>query len=721
MELTLDQALQKGVEAHKAGKAEEADRYYTAILKANPKHPDANHNMGVLAAGVGKVEQALPFFKTALEGNPNIAQYWLSYIDALIKLGRLDDAKAVSEQAKSNGAKGDGFDQLELRLNTSSVEVKNQTQEDIPTPPNILDELKLDQALKVARKKVRDGMREEAKRIYKDILKKFPKNKNALDGIKTLASKALANMSEMQEPPGHQLQSLVNLYTQGQYQQALTQASQLLKDFSSSINLYNIIGAANKGLGKLEKAIEAYTKVISIKPDFADAYNNMGNALKEQGKPDEAIDAYTKALSIQPNFADAYNNMGIVLQGQGKPDEAIDAYTKALSIQPDFADAYNNMGVILQGQGKPDEAIDAYNKAFSLKPDYAEAYNNMGVVLQGQGKPDEAIDAYTKALSIQPDFADAYNNMGNALKEQGKPDEAIDAYTKALSIQPNFADAHNNITELLKVYAYNSNETHSIFKIDSKIKQLSSRLISAKSNKEIIKYLVEGLSYISVDECKFKTPLSQIYKRNSVDLNCKRHKKIFDTKNIIPEFCFGCFKVQVEVPQFIDLVKLTSLFYKIDFVEDLTRKTFVELRPNIPGHYKGLIYCSGLDQAEVVRHLLDSSLDEIVGKKILSKIKRGCSEYSLEFPDYGKIDDISEGTMNFPKEWKQFEEKFDQKKLIEPIKNTPSSLAEFCLSDFYILQKWIDYAKGIGDRSIETFNDVPIIFKDIYEQAKRRA
>ena len=35
MELTLDQALQKGVEAHKAGKAQEADRYYTAILEVN--------------------------------------------------------------------------------------------------------------------------------------------------------------------------------------------------------------------------------------------------------------------------------------------------------------------------------------------------------------------------------------------------------------------------------------------------------------------------------------------------------------------------------------------------------------------------------------------------------------------------------------------------------------------------------------------------------------
>ena len=85
MELTLDQALKKGVEAHKAGQVQEADRYYTAILKAQPKHPDANHNMGVLAVDVGKVEAALPFFKTALEVDKTVVQYWLSYIDALIK------------------------------------------------------------------------------------------------------------------------------------------------------------------------------------------------------------------------------------------------------------------------------------------------------------------------------------------------------------------------------------------------------------------------------------------------------------------------------------------------------------------------------------------------------------------------------------------------------------------------------------------------------------
>ena len=117
MELTLDQALQRGVEAHKAGKPQEADQYYTAILKANPKHPDANHNMGVLAVGVGKVTEALPFFKTAIGANPDIAQYWLSYINALIKLDQMDEAKAVFDQAKSNLPKCIDLQKFEQKLN----------------------------------------------------------------------------------------------------------------------------------------------------------------------------------------------------------------------------------------------------------------------------------------------------------------------------------------------------------------------------------------------------------------------------------------------------------------------------------------------------------------------------------------------------------------------------------------------------------------------------
>ena len=103
MELTVDQALQQGVAAHKEGKLQDAERLYRAILQAQPNHPDANHNLGVLAVAVGKPIEAIPLFKLALETNSQVEQFWLSYIDALITLERFDEAKRVLAEGEKSG------------------------------------------------------------------------------------------------------------------------------------------------------------------------------------------------------------------------------------------------------------------------------------------------------------------------------------------------------------------------------------------------------------------------------------------------------------------------------------------------------------------------------------------------------------------------------------------------------------------------------------------
>ena len=119
MELTLDQALQKGVEAHKAGQLQEADRYYTAILKAHPKHPDANHNIGLIAVELGRTIDSLPFFEMAIKENPKIVQYWLSYINVLIKLDRIYEAEAAFSEAINKGIKEKDIYQIKQKIKSS--------------------------------------------------------------------------------------------------------------------------------------------------------------------------------------------------------------------------------------------------------------------------------------------------------------------------------------------------------------------------------------------------------------------------------------------------------------------------------------------------------------------------------------------------------------------------------------------------------------------------
>ena len=121
MELKLDEILQKGIDAYGAGQVPEAERLFDQILRSQPDHPDANHKMGKLAFGEDRVEEALAYFKIALIADPNEGEYWLNYIDALLELNKLDDAKAVFDQARHRGASGEAFDLIGKRLSEPNV------------------------------------------------------------------------------------------------------------------------------------------------------------------------------------------------------------------------------------------------------------------------------------------------------------------------------------------------------------------------------------------------------------------------------------------------------------------------------------------------------------------------------------------------------------------------------------------------------------------------
>ena len=166
----------------------------------------------------------------------------------------------------------------------------------------------------------------DAKAVLDQAKRKGAQGYNFDQTEKRLSSSNSANFNA-QEPSQQQLQSLISLHKKGQYQESKNQSLQLLKKFSGSVTLYNILGAANHSLGNLDAAVEAFQKALSIMPNYSDAYSNMGVTLEEQGKLDEAIAAYSKALSIKPDYAEAHINIGNVLKKQGKLDEAIEAAT----------------------------------------------------------------------------------------------------------------------------------------------------------------------------------------------------------------------------------------------------------------------------------------------------------------------------------------------------------------------------------------------------------
>jgi protein O-GlcNAc transferase len=190
------------------------------------------------------------------------------------------------------------------------------------------------------------------------------------------AHKLSESSTNPQDPPSDQLQAIISIFTQGQLQQALSDASQMLEKFPNSAVLYNIAGASNAGLMQFDAAIDKYKQSLKIKPDYAKAYNNMAIALNAKGDSEAAVDSCKQALKLEPDYADAYNNMGIALNDKGDPEAAIDSYKQAIRIKPHDAEVYNNMGVALVEKGELNAGIKSYEMALGIKPDYQDALVN---------------------------------------------------------------------------------------------------------------------------------------------------------------------------------------------------------------------------------------------------------------------------------------------------------------------------------------------------------
>ena len=150
-------------------------------------------------------------------------------------------------------------------------------------------------------------------------------------------------------PTQEQLQTIFNLYELGKFNDVLIKVDVTIKLFPNSDILYNIRGATNAALGRINIANSNYSHAIKLNPDNAGAHNNMANNLKAQGKLEAAIRSYKEAVRIFPRYAQAYYNMGNAFQEKENHTEAIKNYGEALTIKPDFVEAYKNLAHVLKG------------------------------------------------------------------------------------------------------------------------------------------------------------------------------------------------------------------------------------------------------------------------------------------------------------------------------------------------------------------------------------
>ena len=286
---TMDQIFKSAVARHQAGHLADAGILYREVLQAQPHHPEANHNLGVVAVQLHKPEAGLPFFIAALEVDPTGRQYWVSYIDALLQAEHVDDARQILAFAQQQGLQGDQVDELITRLDALSsadaeayfirgIELKSQ------------------------------GKLEAAADCYRHAVKSNPEFAAAYYNL------------------GNVLKDL------GQLDPAAENYRHALRLIPHNAMVHSNLGAVLQEAGRSDEAELSYRRALNVEPNYADAHYNLGITLQTLNRPNEAETCYHRALLIKPDFVDALNSLASLLNQQGNATAALDLIKQSLQI-----------------------------------------------------------------------------------------------------------------------------------------------------------------------------------------------------------------------------------------------------------------------------------------------------------------------------------------------------------------------------------------------------
>lgn len=257
------QLYHSALNLQQAGKWRKASRLYQQLLALAPDHPQANHNLGLIALDQHQLDEGLALLKKALNAAPQESILWISYLQELMRANKPDVASEVLLQARQSGLSDPALDHIEHQLQTL-----NQQPSDI-------------EEQRVAEKLLQQEY-EVAKQSLIDLTQRYPQ---WLNGWKMLSD----------------VQMLLQ-------EDATMAARHALALNAKDAREHCYYGLVLKKQGRLREAAEAFSKAVSLDPNYAVAHNNLGIVLKDMGDMQGGLAHFERALTLQPGYHECFSN-----------------------------------------------------------------------------------------------------------------------------------------------------------------------------------------------------------------------------------------------------------------------------------------------------------------------------------------------------------------------------------------------------------------------------
>lgn len=261
-----------------------------------------------------------------------------------------------------------------------------------------------------------EGSLEAAEREYRQVLKSDASHVGALHKLaRTLLDKA------RREQPGRQ--------------EALDEAVRLLQKAASldpgDKLVLRELARAYREAGQAEKALEAYAKLIELKPADAQSRLMAADILEQRGEPDRAEKAYLEALGRCSEVGELKLAYGRFLVRQKRDPDAKKQFSSVPQTSPAFYEALDELGAMAAREGKHEEVRRIYRQLVEINPGDYMAWELLAALDENQKNYAEAEKKYRRSLKADRMHLSAWLGLGRTLRLQDRREEATYALKKA--------------------------------------------------------------------------------------------------------------------------------------------------------------------------------------------------------------------------------------------------------------------------------------------------
>lgn len=199
--------------------------------------------------------------------------------------------------------------------------------------------------------------------------------------------------------------------------------------------LNNIFGTDHPAYPIVELASRTRTlKIGENEPEAVDPadnpdwmrWNNLGIALLDQLQYAESVQAFSQVVKLRPDYADAYINVGLTNISWEKYGSARASIRKALSLDPNSARAHYYDGLLQRRAGNTDKEIADFHKVVEMFPQSRDARRELGISYYQHNDNQEAMEQFEALQKIDPDDLAAHYNLSILYRRMGKPKEAAE-------------------------------------------------------------------------------------------------------------------------------------------------------------------------------------------------------------------------------------------------------------------------------------------------------